>query len=64
MAEIGGIGEIGLWCSLGRGKRQNRSSDDGTSQGYQSGKEERLRVRDRIGNHRTTVGFHADLQGT
>jgi len=34
VAEIRGIGEIGLWCGLGRGKRWNQSSKDETGQRY------------------------------
>jgi len=30
--KLGGIGEIGLWCGLGSGKRRNRIYEDGTGQ--------------------------------
>jgi len=42
VAEIRGKGEIGVWLGQERGKQRNRKRDDGTGQGYQSGKEKRL----------------------
>jgi len=36
-----GKGEIGLWSGHTGGKRRNRRIDDGTSQGFKSGKEDR-----------------------
>lgn len=41
VAEIGGIGEIGLWSGHAGGKRRNQRIEDGTCQRFRSGKEER-----------------------
>jgi len=55
VAEHGGKGEIGLWSGQGRGKRQNRKTEDGTGQGYRRGKEERFMLRFRISEHMITL---------
>lgn len=49
VAEIGGIGEIGLQCGRGRGKRRNQIIEDKTGQGVQNGMEAQLGLLGRIG---------------
>jgi len=46
---LGGIGEIGLWCGLGSGKRRNWIKEDGTGQEVQTVNEERRQVTDNFG---------------
>ena len=49
MADIGGIGEIGMWFGLGRGNRRNWGTEDGTGLKVQRVIEERRQATDIIG---------------